>query len=664
MTKKPTRRVGTSGTSRKKPKSDLPKGEEDQTAGAGNPANQLNPEQVEAVAKVASSPNAAKAASNRNNDMTTQPKSDQGKPSADRWYSPEFTQAYDNLNACILIADADHIIRYVNNKTVEVFSAAEKTMQEVMPSFRVSEVVGGSIHRYHKNAEHQRQVLKNLGAYKDSEINVNGIVMRFRTIPLRNDVNEVEAYVVELNDATPEVEAKKLVDFQMGEFKLLLSEMQRMSDAHDEGDIDVMCDTTKFETKEIADAVQMVNDMVQAHIDTKKSVMAVFQSFGQGNFEADMPRQPRKKVFINNVIDESRDTVKELAKIIGEISDAIVEGNLAFDFDTSKFNGEWGKIAQSFGRVFSSLSNTFSTMAEQVDQVGTTVDQMSNVSQSLSTNSQIGSASVDEVSASAEETDAQVKANAEAAQKANHFVGSAAELASNGSEKMKAMVVSMDGIKTSSQDIAKIIKVIDEIAFQTNLLALNAAVEAARAGQHGRGFAVVAQEVRNLAGRSAKAARETSDLIEDASNRVNQGVRIADETSEAFTKINSEILQVKQIVEAIDEASSEQSRGVAQISQAIGEIAKTTLATSQQADELAATASQMTSAMNQMNEEIKRFKLRPRRGGMAGMPNFDQMSPEMLAQIQKMMNGSSGGGAKRNGLANSVDKDSRGYGSF
>ena len=303
-------------------------------------------------------------------------------------------------------------------------------------------------------------------------------------------------------------------------------------------------------------------------------------------------------------------------------------------------------------------------MAEQVDQVGTTVDQMSNVSQSLSTNSQIGSASVDEVSASAEETDAQVKANAEAAQKANHFVGSAAELASNGSEKMKAMVVSMDGIKTSSQDIAKIIKVIDEIAFQTNLLALNAAVEAARAGQHGRGFAVVAQEVRNLAGRSAKAARETSDLIEDASNRVNQGVRIADETSEAFTKINSEILQVKQIVEAIDEASSEQSRGVAQISQAIGEIAKTTLATSQQADELAATASQMTSAMNQMNEEIKRFKLRPRRGGMAGMPNFDQMSPEMLAQIQKMMNGSSGGGAKRNGLANSVDKDSRGYGSF
>ena len=236
MTKKPTRRVGTSGASRKKPKSDLPKGEEDQTAGAGNAANQLNPEQVEAVAKVASSPNAAKAASNRNNDMTTQPKSDQGKPSADRWYSPEFTQAYDNLNACILIADADHIIRYVNNKTVEVFSAAEKTMQEVMPSFRVSEVVGGSIHRYHKNAEHQRQVLKNLGAYKDSEINVNGIVMRFRTVPLRNDANEVEAYVVELNDATPEVEAKKRVDFQMGQFKLLLSEMQRMSDAHDEGD--------------------------------------------------------------------------------------------------------------------------------------------------------------------------------------------------------------------------------------------------------------------------------------------------------------------------------------------------------------------------------------------------------------------------------------------
>ena len=659
MTEKKNSRKSSRGTSKDKSKSDPPKGQGRQTkTKSPSPVKR-----AETAKSAASFPQAETAASHRNDTMTTNSKSAQSASSADRWYSSDFTQAYDNLNACILIADADHIIRYVNKKTVEVFSAAEKTMQEVMPQFRVSDVVGGSIHRYHKDENHQRRVLQNMGTYKDSEIDINGIFMRFRTVPMRDENGQIEAYVVELNDATEEREAKKRVDFQLAEFGTLMDQMNAMSNAHDEGDIDVMIDTTKFESEDIKVAAQMINDMVQAHIDTKKGAMAVFEAFGQGNFEADMPRLPRKKVFINNIIDTFRTNVKELNQTIGDISDAIVDGNLAFDFDATKFNGEWGKIAQSFGRVFSSLSNTISTMSEQVDQVGSTVDQMTNVSKSLSTNSQIGSASVDEVSASAEETDAQVKANAEAAQKANHFVGSAADLASNGSEKMKAMVVSMDGIKTSSQDIAKIIKVIDEIAFQTNLLALNAAVEAARAGQHGRGFAVVAQEVRNLAGRSAKAARETSDLIEDASNRVNQGVRIADETSEAFTKINSEILQVKQIVEAIDEASSEQSRGVAQISQAIGEIAKTTLATSQQADELAATASQMSSSMNQMNEEIKRFKIKPRRNGGAGMPNFDQMSPEMLAQIQKMM-GASNGSAKLNGFANSVDKDSRGYGPF
>ena len=104
-----------------------------------------------------------------------------------------------------------------------------------------------------------------------------------------------------------------------------------------------MCDVSKFEAKELADAAQMVNDMVQAHIDTKKGAMAVFEAFGQGNFDADMPRLPRKKVFINNIIDEFRTNVKELNKNIGDISDAIVDGNLAFDFDASKFNGEWGK---------------------------------------------------------------------------------------------------------------------------------------------------------------------------------------------------------------------------------------------------------------------------------------------------------------------------------
>jgi methyl-accepting chemotaxis protein len=301
------------------------------------------------------------------------------------------------------------------------------------------------------------------------------------------------------------------------------------------------------------------------------------------------------------------------------------------------------------------------SLGEQVDQVAQTVDQMTNSSTSLSSNAQIASSSVDEVSSSAEETDAQVKANAAAAEKAAKSVGSAAEFANMGAEKVRDMVSAMDGIKVSSQDIAKIIKVIDEIAFQTNLLALNAAVEAARAGQHGRGFAVVAQEVRNLAGRSAKAARETSDLIEDASGRVNAGVRIADETSEAFTGISEQINQVKQIVEEIERASAEQSRGVAQISLAMGEIAKTALDTSQQADELAAAAAQMNAATDQMKAQVGRFKLR--KADVALPSNImQQMTPEMLAQIQRMMQ--SQPARPSSASKQSLDTDARGYGAF
>jgi methyl-accepting chemotaxis protein len=296
---------------------------------------------------------------------------------------------------------------------------------------------------------------------------------------------------------------------------------------------------------------------------------------------------------------------------------------------------------------------------------------------------------VDEVSASAEQTNIQVKANATAADSASKLVGGAAVVAEDGTRKIGEMVQAMDGIKASSQDIAKIIKVIDEIAFQTNLLALNAAVEAARAGQHGRGFAVVAQEVRNLAGRSAKAARETSDLIEDASTRVQSGVRIADETRQAFTRIAGDIEQVQTLVRDIAIASEEQARGVTQINMAIGEVAKSALATSQQADELASSAAEMSSATETMRRDFNRYKLRKAPVVKQGAVSLDNISPEMLAQLRSMMmaqftadmpaarsdksngaakagqNGTRTNGAHANGSArHNADRDERGFTDF
>ena len=495
----------------------------------------------------------------------------------------------------------------------------------------------------------------------------------------------------------------------------LLGEIRNMAKSHDLGDIDVVVDTEKL-TGTFEDVGRRVNDMVNQHIDTKKKAIAFVLELANGNFEAELEQFPRQKAFINNAMEQVRGNFKNVVSSVEGIAQSLVDGNFDIDVNPAEFNGSfrdvintmlsistnfndviaeierlsngivqgkldttvntaefrgsYGSIMRAFEAAFTSLNAAFGTITSQVKQITTTVEQMSQSSQALATNSQIQSSSVDEVSSSTEETESQVKSNATAASAARDLVVGASTVAADGKVKIGEMVTAMDGIRASSQDIAKIIKVIDEIAFQTNLLALNAAVEAARAGQHGRGFAVVAQEVRNLAGRSAKAARETSELIESASTRVQDGVRIADETSSAFTSIVEDIEKVRTLVGDIATASDEQSRGVAQINVAVSEIAKSALATSQQADELAASAAQMQSATESMRNEVSRFNLRSTVSAMPSMSGLDGVSPEMMAQIQQMLAAQGNANmapmaAARTGTMNrNSDRDERGFGNF
>jgi Methyl-accepting chemotaxis protein len=182
-----------------------------------------------------------------------------------------------------------------------------------------------------------------------------------------------------------------------------------------------------------------------------------------------------------------------------------------------------------------------------MEQVIPSIEQMRAISQHLASSAEEQSAAAEEVATSLEQAEAQVKATAESTQVANQLAVKTAEIAEAGQVKMKGMSDAMHAIAESSRRIARIIKVIDEIAFQTNLLALNAAVEAARAGQHGRGFAVVAQEVRNLAARSAQAARETAELIEDAGRRVEEGVVVVRETVDALSEIMGNVIRMRDL---------------------------------------------------------------------------------------------------------------------
>lgn len=255
-------------------------------------------------------------------------------------------------------------------------------------------------------------------------------------------------------------------------------------------------------------------------------------------------------------------------------------------------------------------------LREMVQQIQTASDQITSGSQQVADSSQMlsqgatqAAAAVEEISSSMNEIGSQTQQSADNANQANKLSTIAKQSAETGSHKMTGMIAAMSDINSSAQDISKIIKVIDEIAFQTNLLALNAAVEAARAGQHGKGFAVVAEEVRNLAARSAKAAEETTQMIESSVEKSKNGTQIAEETSSALAEIVTNISKVSDLVEEIAAATMEQAQGISQINQGLSQIDQSIQQNTASAEESAATSEELSSQANYLREMLYRFKI-------------------------------------------------------
>lgn len=272
-------------------------------------------------------------------------------------------------------------------------------------------------------------------------------------------------------------------------------------------------------------------------------------------------------------------------------------------------------ITRGISRVVVGIAQS---LAMGADQTAVAAGQVSSASQTLAEGASESAASLEETSASLEEMSSMTQRNAGNAQQANGLAKAARAAAEQGNQDMTEMTQAMAAIKASSDDIAKILKTIDEIAFQTNLLALNAAVEAARAGEAGAGFAVVADEVRSLAQRAAGAAKETATKIDGAITRSEQGVEISNKVAVTLTEIVAKVRQVDELVAAVSGASTEQSQGISQINTAVTQMDKVTQSNAASAEESAAAAEELNAQADAMKVavgELQRLVSGTSRGG-------------------------------------------------
>lgn len=367
----------------------------------------------------------------------------------------------------------------------------------------------------------------------------------------------------------------------------------------------------------VNEAIEVASQMEQGQLNAKMT----------GSYKGDNAR----------LKDALNSTISQLGLVIGRVSETLSEiaaGNLDIHFNRD-YVGDFSGISSAIKLIIKSLNEVMGNINSAAEEVAAGSQQSSYASQSLAQGASEQASAIEQLTSAITEIAAKTKHNAANANQANELALNARDNAVKGNDQMKEMLGAMEAINESSANISKIIKVIDEIAFQTNILALNAAVEAARAGQHGKGFAVVAEEVRNLAARSASAAKETTDLIEGSIRNVQSGTRIANDTAQALKKIVEAVSQAAELVGDIATASNEQATGIAQVDQGIVQVSQVVQNNSAIAQQSAQASEELSVNAGLLKEDVARFRLKE--GYSSQASNYGQAAKNRRRQEMKLI---------------------------